>query len=433
MQLKINRDLMAARQRDFAAKLFYSLMRGLAEAGREICDIGSTVEIDSLEADPINQVVERAHAESMKLGEYSRYASSWGTIELRNAISGFFAKRGVSNIDPKTEVMVSRGIVDSVDKVIASLDITHVVIPSCAPYYAETFSVLRRKEIIVAPLNLMTGSLDLEVLRARLMASGGVKGKVLMYITHPSAPAGTAMSDRFIENQLIPFLRKNGIWLVSDSYISATRFDGKTIRPILSFAGAKDVAVEAITVSKELGLPSARAGGIAGNAQIIEAVRIYAATMIDTVALPSQRLAAMALDEIDPAIAGNRIEQELKDEILPRFEAMQWPVIVPKAGIDMLLSVPPGFIRRGVRDPALVASFSILRRFGIAFFPCTVFSNDKSGRFNLRLVLKQRMGKIPRALDSLSKQGFNWRSDKPCEKDLAFLRAKVANLDLTKL
>lgn len=424
---------MAARQRDFAAKLFYSLMRGLAEAGREICDIGSTVEIDSLEADPINQVVERAHAESMKLGEYSRYASSWGTIELRNAISGFFAKRGVSNIDPKTEVMVSRGIVDSVDKVIASLDITHVVIPSCAPYYAETFSVLRRKEIIVAPLNLMTGSLDLEVLRARLMASGGVKGKVLMYITHPSAPAGTAMSDRFIENQLIPFLRKNGIWLVSDSYISATRFDGKTIRPILSFAGAKDVAVEAITVSKELGLPSARAGGIAGNAQIIEAVRIYAATMIDTVALPSQRLAAMALDEIDPAIAGNRIEQELKDEILPRFEAMQWPVIVPKAGIDMLLSVPPGFIRRGVRDPALVASFSILRRFGIAFFPCTVFSNDKSGRFNLRLVLKQRMGKIPRALDSLSKQGFNWRSDKPCEKDLAFLRAKVANLDLTKL
>ena len=162
MQPEINRDLMAARERDFAAKLFYSLMRKLAETGRDICDIGSTVEVDPSEAEIIDSVIEQAHKESLKLGEYSRYASSWGTIELRNAISSFFARHGASNIDPKTEVMVSRGIIDSVGKVIASVDITHVIVPSLAPYYPETFSVFQKKAVVVAPLNLKTGNFEIQ-------------------------------------------------------------------------------------------------------------------------------------------------------------------------------------------------------------------------------------------------------------------------------
>ncbi len=435
MQPEINRDLMAARERDFAAKLFYSLMRKLAETGRDICDIGSTVEVDPSEAEIIDSVIEQAHKESLKLGEYSRYASSWGTIELRNAISSFFARHGASNIDPKTEVMVSRGIIDSVGKVIASVDITHVIVPSLAPYYPETFSVFQKKAVVVAPLNLKTGNLDLETLKERLRISCALtqKGKILMYISHPSAPAGTVMNDSFVEVELIPFLRENGIWLFSDSYISSTRFDGKQLRPILSFKGAKDVAVEAITVSKELGLPGARAGGVAGNPKIVEALRIHAATTIDTIGLPSQRLAAIALDKIDPAIAGARITRELRNAILPRLRRMRWPVIKPRAGIDMLVAVPPGFMRHDIVDPALVASFSILRRFGIAFFPCTVFSQDGSGKSFLRLVLKQKTGKIPNALDLLAQRGFNWKSDKPCKKDIVFLKGKMKNLDLTKL
>jgi aspartate/methionine/tyrosine aminotransferase len=254
-----------------------------------------------------------------------------------------------------------------------------------------------------------------------------------MYITHPSAPAGTIMSDTFIQNDLIPFLRANRIWLISDSYISSTRFDGKPLRPILSFPGAKDVAVEAITVSKEIGLPGARAGGVAGNEKIIEALRIHAATTIDTIALPSQRLAAKALREIDPAIAGSRIAQELHEKVLPRFSAMNWPVLKPAAGIDMLVSVPPGFIRAGIEDPGLLASVSILRRFGVAFFPCSVFDQEGNGKFFLRLVLKQKEGKIPNALDLLRLNGFDFEADKPIAEDIDFLRHKIDTLDLIKL
>lgn len=429
----LNPLLLEARKRDFSAKLFYSLVREASEQRIEIIDIGSTIEIDPTDEPLLNRVINTSHQESVQLGEHTKYASSWGTHDLRGAISEFFQNWGNIHIDPNNEVMVTRGIIDSIQKTIEAIDVSHVIVPSMAPYFPETFARFKGKTILSAPLNLVTGEIDLDTLTNDLNNSDAKRGKVLMYITHPSAPAGTVMHDEFIENRLIPFLKQNNIWLISDSYISSARFDGKPLKPILSFRDAKDIAVEAITVSKEIGLPGARAGGIAGNSKIIEALRIHAASTIDTIPLPFQRLAAKALREVDPAISAKRIAKELAEEILPRFNKMNWPVIEPKAGIDMLVAVPPGFIRTDIPDPSLAASVSILRRFGIALFPCSIFDPEGTGKFFLRLVLKQRGGKIPKALDLLSQSGFDWNTIAPTTEDFAFISETMNKLDLTKL
>jgi len=353
---EINKSVLAARGKDYSIKAFYAAMRLTKESGNEIIDIGSSVVVDPLEIPHTHDVIERAHAESLRRGDYIEYASSYGTSELRTAIARYFKRWGNIDIDPNPEVMVTRGIIDSYDRVLQSLDITHVIIPSWAPYYARSHATINGKEILEVPIDIETGNLDLSTLEKRLQEKGVLPGKALLYITHPSAPLGTVMEDQFIEGELIPYLRGKGIVLFSDSYIEYTRFDGKApLKPILSYTGAKDIAVEAVTVSKELGLPGARAGGIAGNREIINAVRILAATKVDIVPGYSQILAAKALDEIKASTAGDRIKQELEQEILPRFEAMGWPVIKPAAGIDMLILVPKHFVRDAhVQDCSVV-------------------------------------------------------------------------------
>src|SRR3989338_2140768 len=98
----IKPDLISARERDFSAKLFFAFMRKVTQEGVAISDIGSQIEVDDSEKKLIQDVLERAHSESMWLEEHMKYASSWGTIRLRQAITGFFEKRGVK-VDPANE------------------------------------------------------------------------------------------------------------------------------------------------------------------------------------------------------------------------------------------------------------------------------------------------------------------------------------------
>ena len=130
-------------------------------------------------------------------------------------------------------------------------------------------------------------------------------------------------------------------------------------------------------------------------------------------------------------MVGQRIRLELEKEILPRFKEMGWPVLKPQAGIDMVVAVPPGFRQAGIENPSLLTAVAILRRYGVAMCPCSVFGPD--GKLALRLVLKQKEGEIPRALDKMRSEGFWWETEKPVVEDITFLHEELERLDLTKL
>lgn len=428
---EINPGLVEARRKHVTSKLFYSLTREFIEFGIPFVDIGSSPDVDDRLKSSTVEIIRSAQEESLLSNEYFKYAGSYGTYFLRDTIVQYFNRFGDVFIDRDSEVFVTRGIIDSFGRFVRALDSTYVIIPTWSPYYVDPISTIERKQIITVPLNLQTGNLDLSQLGQKLDEVNVEPGKVLMHISHPCSPTGTVMEDNFITFDLIPFLKKRGIWLFCDSYIAATRFDGKRLYSFLHYPGVKDVAVEAITVSKELGLPDARAGGIAGNVDIIKAMRVLTSTTVDIVSLSSQRLAARALSKIDHYIVSSMITQELYSEILPRFQKMGWPIIVPTAGIDMLISVPPHFIQESIDDPSLLSSFSILRRFGVAFCPASDFGSD--GKYYLRLIIKQKHGKIAEALDRMTDQGFEWATDNPSIKDFSFLKHKKDTLKITRL
>lgn len=434
MEANLNPGLVLARKRDFPVKLFFSFIRLFAkEKNLKILDIGSDIQVSTQEKKEIDRITRKAVRWILKHGELTKYSSSFGTIELREAIANFYGRRKVE-IDPVTEVMVSRGIIDAFYKVINALDLTHVIMPSILPFFPETISHMEGKKVIFASMNIINGEVDLKSLKRKLETSAVNKGKVLMYLAHPAAPSGGVMSDRYIESKLLPFLKKNGILLFVDNYIYETRFDGidEPIHSILSFGGARDYVLEAITIAKEHGVPGLRIGGICGNQSMIDAVRLLVATSVDMIPLANQRIATFVLNEVDPAMSARRVIKEFNEAVLPRLKLMGWPIVKPTAGFDLLIKVPPCFYREDVKDPALFACFSILRKYGVAFYPIS-FPYRKTNRFFLRIVLKQKPGKIGRALDMLVKKGFDWATCAPNQEDVDFLNHQIQTLDLTKL
>lgn len=430
--VEINPVLRDLRKDNFPVALYYAELRQANEHGRPIVDLGSPHDLYPGVMDSrAYEIIQTSHDASLQRGHYTEWSSSWGEDELRDSVSSFFERWGNVEVDPKSEVMVTRGITDSFSRVVRSIDVTHLVIPSWAPHWIRSIGTLEGKEIVEVPLGLEQKTLDLRTLEERLGEHRAQAGRVLMYITHPSVPAGMFLEDRFLEAELIPYLKQRGIVLFSDSYIVATRFDGRPIRPILSYRGAKEVAVEAITLSKEHGLPGVKAGGIAGNHSVIEALAADASMRADIVSPVDQNIASRALRDLDPKVAACHIQEVLNNETLPLLESMGWQSMLPEAGISMLLKVPPGFIDKSVDDPSLLAAFSIMRRFNVGLLPVSVFGSE--GSTYLRLVLQQKSGVILEILDFMRRQGFDWETDVPSEEDIEYIRERSLVLNLYKL
>lgn len=429
--MEIDPDVLDARERHKSTKLYYSLMYQARKIGlTDFYDISSSVHlIDKEQEAATRRITDRAYVDSVNSGEFNSYPSAYGLTELRQAGADLFARWAGINLDPNDNLMVTAGIIDGIEAAISSPKITHVIRPDFSPYYVDSQARTLHKQVLEVPLDLHTGNLDLEVLEQIL--SQIEPGSALLYITTPSSPAGTLPQEGFMES-LINLAVIRRLAIVSDSYVYATTFSGQPIRPLLSYPHAVRVGLEAIGVSKELSIPGVRAGVIAGNAKLINSMRVRATGLLRMLPAFNQRVAAYALNELEPDDTAIKISRELHNEILPRLAALNWPVtVMPQAGIDMALPLPSIFMSAPKSERSLLASLAIIDQYGVAFSPTCGYGDQ--GDNYLRIVLKQPCGVIPRALDHLLERGFNWETVSPPETLSQALAYCLANHDPTNL
>lgn len=443
LNMSLHPDLYGARLFGKQTKIFYALMRhfsehALRQGTAPLLDIGSSIEVDEDQFSALQPVIAEAHEESLREGHYTNYPSSWGLLRLRRSIAALYQRKYGVSLDHEREVMVTGGIIKAVDILLQALNVQHVVVPSLSPSYLFSMARLRGKNIIPVDLNLRDGSFDLDrlarELNVRRLYPGGSNESALFYMTLPSAPAGTLPDEKFMQDELIPFLQRYGLPTVSDSYIYATSFCGKGVRPFMTYKGARDVGVETITLSKELGLPGIRMGGMVGNREIINAVRLFASSVLDMIPLPNQNLAAHALDRIDPGPVAKRVSAELHDEILPGFEKLGWPVLRPQAGLDLLVAVPQVFQREvpNCSQRSFYAAIALLMKYGVGFCPVSECGEEESGKW-LRVVIKQNDRKVARALERLANCGFRWDTFSIDPGLFSAIRMLEDEIDITKL
>lgn len=137
----------------------------------------------------------------------------------------------------------------------------------------------------------------------------------MMIVSYPLNPICKTAPDSFYE-KLIPWAEKNEILIVNDNAYSDIIYDGKVGRSILSFEGAKNVAVEFYSLSKSYSYTGARVGFLVGNEKVVQNFKKLRSQIDYGTFLPVQYGAIAALTGPDDMVIAQCAEYEARRNAL---------------------------------------------------------------------------------------------------------------------
>lgn len=209
----------------------------------------------------------------------------------------------------------------------------------------------------------------------------GHKAK-MMIVSYPLNPICKTAPDSFYE-KLIPWAEENEIVIVHDNAYSDIIYDGKTGRSILSFPGAKKVAVEFYSLSKSFNYTGARVGFLVGNEEIIQNFKKLRSQIDYGTFLPVQYGAIAALTGPDDMVKAQCREYELRRNALcDGFTAIGWQFERSQGTMFAWNRIPEQF---GDDDVEFVTR--LLERTGVLCTPGSSFGEMGRGYVRFALVL----------------------------------------------
>ena len=217
-----------------------------------------------------------------------------------------------------------------------------------------------------------------------LEAIGRVYGKKakMMIVSYPLNPICKTAPDSFYE-KLIPWAEENEIVIVHDNAYSDIIYDGKTGRSILSFPGAKKVAVEFYSLSKSFNYTGARVGFLVGNEEIVQNFKKLRSQIDYGTFLPVQYGAIAALTGPDDMVKAQCREYELRRNALcDGFTAVGWQFERSQGTMFAWNRIPEQF---GDDDVEFVTR--LLERTGVLCTPGSSFGEMGRGYVRFALVL----------------------------------------------
>jgi alanine-synthesizing transaminase len=325
-----------------------------------------------------------------------RYSASRGITKLRLALSGWYDRRFEVEIDPDREVIVTIGAKEGIAHLawvlLGSGDTVLVPEPS---YPIHQFSaIFSGAEVNSVPLSHDTADFfaDLTLAYGRTWP----RPRVIL-VSFPHNPTGHCVELEFFE-RLVKFAKDNDVFIIHDFAYAEIAFDGYKPPSIFQVPGAKDVAVEFISLSKSHSMAGWRIGFCAGNAEVITGLQRLKSYLDYGVFQPIQIAAIIALNECDdvpPAIA--KVYQHRRDVLCEGLDRAGWHVDKPKATMFVWAPIPERF--RG--DGCLEFSKLLLNEAKVAVSPGTGFG--ASGEGFVRFALVENEARIRQAVRGIRK------------------------------
>ncbi|MCH5342656.1 MAG: aminotransferase class I/II-fold pyridoxal phosphate-dependent enzyme [Acetatifactor sp.] len=241
---------------------------------------------------------------------------------------------------------------------------------------------LAEAELATYELNEAGGYLpDLEAI-ASTYGKGKAKHAKMMIVSYPLNPVCKAAPDSFYE-RLIPWAEENEILIVHDNAYSDIIYDGRVGRSILSYEGAKEVAVEFYSLSKSFNYTGARMGFLVGNKTVVQCFKKLRSQIDYGTFLPVQYGALAALTGPDDGVREQCREYERRrDALCDGFTQLGWS-FERSEGTMFAWSRIPG--RYGEDDVRFV--MELLLQTGVLCTPGSSFGSLGKGHVRFALVL----------------------------------------------
>lgn len=204
----------------------------------------------------------------------------------------------------------------------------------------------------------------------------------LMIVSYPLNPICKIAPDSFYE-RLIPWAKENDIIIIHDNAYSDIIYDGHIGRSILSFAGAREVAVEFYSLSKSYNYTGARMGFLAGNKTIVQNFKKLRSQIDYGTFLPVQYGAIAALTGPDAMVKEQCAEyEERRNALCDGFTRLGWHFERSQGTMFAWTAIPERFAGD---DVAFVTE--LLERTGVLCTPGSSFGEQGRGYVRFALVL----------------------------------------------
>ncbi len=319
-----------------------------------------------------------------------RYSLSRGIPKLREAICDWYRRKFGVELDYETEAIVTIGAKEGISSLMPAItEPGNVVLVPDPGYpihqYASVIAGAFAESIRVDDMSSFFPNLD------RAVAMHGSQAKVLI-ISFPSNPTTTVVERPFFE-EIVAFAKKHNILVIHDFVYADFVFDGYKAPSILEVPGAKDVAVEIMSLSKSYSMPGWRVGFVCGNNEMVYALAKLKGYMDYGVFQPIQIAATVALNHSEENVKEIiTTYQKRRDVLCDGLQKIGWDVPKPLATMFVWARLPERFTLMG----SLAFSKLLLEKGKVAVSPGVGFG--KYGEGYVRFALVENEHRIRQAI-----------------------------------
>ncbi|HEY9189730.1 MAG TPA: LL-diaminopimelate aminotransferase [Sulfurovum sp.] len=275
------------------------------------------------------------------------YSASKGIYKLRLAMSKWYKRKYGVDLDPDTEVVATMGSKEGYVHLVQAIsnpgDVAIVPDPTY-PIHSQAFILAGAN---VEKMQLVFDEETFEVDEDRFLADveeqldNSIPKAKFLVVNFPHNPTTATVTPRFYE-RLVALAKEKRFYIISDIAYADITFDGYTTPSIMTVEGAKDVAVEAYTLSKSYNMAGWRVGFIVGNKRLIGALQSIKSWLDYGMFTPIQVAATVALDEhgyIPEEQIIPRYEKR-RDVMIEAFRNAGWPLSKPSASMFIWGRIP---------------------------------------------------------------------------------------------
>ncbi|MBT1185796.1 aminotransferase class I/II-fold pyridoxal phosphate-dependent enzyme [Streptomyces sp. CJ_13] len=322
-----------------------------------------------------------------------RYPAFSGMLELKAAIAGWYATHHQVQLDPETEVAIlfgaKAGLVEISQCFLNPGDVCLMPDPAFPDYWAG--AVLAGARMHPLPLLRENGFLpDYDALDPAVLGAAR-----LMFLNYPNNPTSVTAPPEFYE-RTVRFAAEHDIIVASDFAYGALALGGAAPVSFLRAAGAKDVGVEFISLSKTFNMAGWRVGAVVGNREVISAINLIQEHYY--VSLPPfiQRAATAALTGPQTCVHElSEVYARRRDVFVAGLRDAGWHLDVPRS-IFAWLPVPGG-------GGSVAFADELLRKANVAVAPGRWFGEHGEGYVRVSLLapedrLREAVGRLSATL-----------------------------------
>ncbi len=275
------------------------------------------------------------------------YSASKGIYKLRLAMANWYKRKYGVELDPEREVVATMGSKEGYVHLVQAIsnpgDVAIVPDPTYPIHYQAFILAGANVEKMKLKFNEDTFEVDEDRFISDLkgaLDNSLPKAKFLV-LNFPHNPTTATVTPEFYK-RVVALAREKRFYIISDIAYADISFDGYKTPSILEVEGAKDVAVEAYTLSKSYNMAGWRVGFVVGNRKLIGALQSIKSWLDYGMFTPIQVAATVALDEHGyvPEEQIIPLYKKRRDVMLQAFENAGWKMGKPKASMFIWGKIP---------------------------------------------------------------------------------------------